>query len=308
MKFDAFSYNLKMGRILYGIDPKPTGKGYFNIDKFADLLESGTLRTTEEIRQYLAREFSIRDWQGLHHSGGGAQRIRTHRFGEKSLEIVYNQQVPQKGDYVQVARAVTPPNKTSVPSSPSSSPSSIMRFAAYPPAPLPPHALQQTQNTKQPSRISNLEAVHNLQPILVNHQLSDPPISQIPVAKPPISQLPVTKPQTYGLFQRIKHNNQIVYRGQITLHNGQITHIKSTLYRVTQEKLLSFDHQELSTYYIKASNNEIYPITKVINPLVIASSNSPVLATNIINDQNIGEHNPSYPEYPTAQNATAQEE
>jgi len=89
MTYDARTYNCKVGMILYGEQPKPTGKRYFRIDDFANLLEAGHFKTGDEVRAYLAKHFSINDWQGLHERGNGASRIRTHRIGEQSLAMVY---------------------------------------------------------------------------------------------------------------------------------------------------------------------------------------------------------------------------
>jgi hypothetical protein len=101
MSFDPVSYNRKMGRILYGIDPRPTGRGYFNLNGLVKFLESG--RTGEEVRLYLARQFSIHDWHGIHEPGGGAARIRRYRIGDQSLAMLFPLQFAQRRG-IQVAK------------------------------------------------------------------------------------------------------------------------------------------------------------------------------------------------------------
>ena len=108
MTYDPITYNRRVGRILYGQQPKPTGKGYFNIDKFAELLESGYFSTYEDVRQYLAQSFSLRDWQGLHEPGGGAERIRQNRIIEQSLNIVFHR------DPVLLARFPSPSRSVAI--------------------------------------------------------------------------------------------------------------------------------------------------------------------------------------------------
>jgi len=107
MSFDAVSYNRKVGRILYGIDPKPTGRGYFNIDRFVRFLERERRGYRDEVRAYLVRHFSIADWHGLHEPGGGASRIRGLGIEDFGVLMVYGGGSYPR--YVASAPSVPPP-------------------------------------------------------------------------------------------------------------------------------------------------------------------------------------------------------
>ncbi|MCS6781911.1 MAG: hypothetical protein NZ482_01840 [Gloeomargarita sp. SKYG98] len=78
------TYNTLAGRIIHGLQPKPTGKGYFNLERFAQWLQSG-IRSSDEILRYLQSEFSLYDWEGLH--GRGARRIQQLRLGDHAVAL-----------------------------------------------------------------------------------------------------------------------------------------------------------------------------------------------------------------------------
>jgi hypothetical protein len=82
-------YNERIGRILYGIDPVPTGRGRFNLDEFVNQLRNGNLKSHEDILRYLQDKLPIQNWQGLH--GAGARRIMEHRLLSHAYEAAYGQ-------------------------------------------------------------------------------------------------------------------------------------------------------------------------------------------------------------------------